>query len=163
MLRAMYRYWVVLHILAVASFLLAHGVSMFALFRLRALDLDRARIVDTITFSGLTSKPMYASLIVLTVAGFVAGYQGKWLDDWWIWISVGVLITTTVLMTLIAKPYFARISAACALRPSGVPRTSDEELGELVRSSKVHLITAIGVGGLAIIIWLMVTKPGQTF
>ena len=58
----MYRYWVVLHILAVASFLLAHGVSMFALYRLRALDLDRARIVDTITFSGLTSKPMYASL-----------------------------------------------------------------------------------------------------
>ncbi len=163
MLLAMYRYWVVLHILAAASFLLAHGVSMFALYRLRALDLDRARIVDTITFSGLTSKPMYASLIVLTVAGFVAGYQGKWLDDWWIWIAVGVLIATTVLMTLIAKPYFERISAACALRPSGVPRTSDEELGELVRSSKVHLITAIGVGGLVIIIWLMVTKPGQTF
>jgi hypothetical protein len=49
------------------------------------------------------------------------------------------------------------------MRPSGVPRTSDEELGELVSSPKVHLITAIGVGGLAIIIWLMVTKPGQTF
>lgn len=159
----MYKYLVVLHILAAAAFLLAHGVSMFALYRLRSVDLDRSRMVDTITFSGTTSKPMYVSLIVLTVAGFVAGYQGKWLDDWWIWIAVGVLIATTVLMTLIAKPYFKRISAACAMRPSGVPRTSDEELGELVRSSKVHLITAIGVGGLAIIIWLMVTKPGQTF
>ena len=159
----MYKYWVVLHILGVAAFLLAHGVSMFALYRLRSVDLDRARIVDAITFSGATSKPMYLSLIVLTVAGFVAGYQGKWLDDWWIWIAVAVLIITTVLMTLIAKPYFKRISAACAIRPSGVPRTSDEELGELVRSPKVHLITAIGVGGLAIIIWLMVTKPGQTF
>ena len=155
----MYKYWVVLHILGVAAFLLAHGVSMFALYRLRSVDLDRARIVDAITFSGATSKPMYLSLIVLTVAGFVAGYQGKWLDDWWLWIAVGVLFTTTVLMTLIAKPYFKRISAACAIRPSGVPRTSDEELGELVRSPKVHLITTIGVGGLAIIIWLMVTKP----
>jgi hypothetical protein len=161
--RSLYPYWVVLHILAAASFLLAHGVSMFALYRLRSLDLDRARIVDTIAFSGLTSKPMYASLIVLTVAGFVAGYQGAWLDDWWIWIAVAVLIATTVLMTLIAKPYFKRISGACALRPSGVPRTSDEELSELVRSSKAHLISGIGVGGLAIIIWLMVTKPGQTF
>lgn len=159
----MYRYWVVLHILGVAAFLLAHGVSMFALYRLRSLDLDRSHIVDTITFSGATSKPMYLSLIVLTVAGFVAGYQGKWLDDWWIWIAVGVLIATTVLMTLIAKPYFKRISAACAMRPSGVPRMSDEELDELVRSPKVHVITTIGVGGLAIIIWLMVTKPGQTF
>lgn len=159
----MYRYWVVLHILGVAAFLLAHGVSMFALYRLRAVDLDRTRIVDMIAFSGATSKPMYLSLLVLTAAGFVAGYQGKWLDDWWIWISVGVLIGTTVLMTLVAKPYFKRISAACAMRPSGVPRTSDEELSELVRSPKVHLISAIGVGGLAIIIWLMVTKPGQTF
>jgi uncharacterized membrane protein len=163
MLRAMYRYWVVLHILGVASFLLAHGVSMFALYRLRTLDLDRDRIVDTITFSGATAKPMYVSLLVLLVAGFAAGYLGKWLDDWWIWISVVVLVLTTVLMTLVAKPYFKRISAACAIRPSGVPRTSDEELGELVRSSKAHVITAIGVGGLAIIIWLMVTKPGQTF
>lgn len=159
----MYRYWVVLHILGVAAFLLAHGVSMFALYRLRSVDLDRTRIVDTIAFSGATSRPMYVSLIVLTVAGFVAGYQGKWLDDWWIWIAVGVLAGTTVLMTTIAKPYFKRISAACAMRPSGVPRTSDEELSELVRSPKVTLITAIGVGGLAIIIWLMVTKPGQTF
>jgi cytochrome bd-type quinol oxidase subunit 2 len=159
----MYRYWVVLHILGVASFLLAHGVSMFAIYRLRALDLDRGRIADTITFSGATAKPMYLSLIVLTVAGFVAGYQGKWLDDWWIWIAVAVLVATTALMTLIAKPYFKRVSAACAMRPSGVPRTSDEELGELVRSGTTHLITAIGAGGLAIIIWLMVTKPGQTF
>ena len=74
-----------------------------------------------------------------------------------------MLVATTVLMTVIAKPYFKRISAACALRPSGVPRTSDEELGELVRSSQGAPDHAIGVGGLAIIIWLMVTKPGQTF
>lgn len=163
MLRAMYTYWVVLHILAVAAFLLAHGVSMFALYRIRALDLDRARIVDTITFSGATTRPMYLSLIVLVVAGFVAGYQGKWLNDWWIWIAVAVLVATTALMTMIAKPYFKRITAACAMRPSGVPRTSDEELGELMRSSKAHVITAIGVVGLAVIIWLMVSKPGQVF
>ena len=159
----MYRYWVVLHILAAASFLLAHGVSMYALYRVRSLDLDRDRIVDTITFSGATARPMYISLLVLVIAGFVAGYQGKWLDDWWIWISVGVLVVTTVLMTAVAKPYFQRITAACAMRPSGVPRTSDEELGELLRSPKAHVISAIGVVGLAVIIWLMVTKPGQTF
>ncbi len=77
MLRAMYRYWVVLHILGVASFLLAHGVSMFALYRLRTLDLDRDRIVDTITFSGATSKPMYASLIVLARGRVRRGLPGQ--------------------------------------------------------------------------------------
>ena len=69
---------------------------------------------------------------------------------------------TTVLMTLIAKPYFQRITAACAIRPSGVPRVSDEELHELIAGpkSKAHLITTIGVAGLAVILYLMVTKPG---
>ncbi len=48
------------------------------------------------------------------------------------------------------------------MRPSGVPRVSDEELQELVAgpASKANLISAIGVVGLAVIVFLMVTKPG---
>ena len=73
-----------------------------------------------------------------------------------------MLVVTTVLMTAIAKPYFKRITAACGIRPSGVPRVSDEELQELVAgpASKANLISAIGVVGLAVIVFLMVTKPG---
>lgn len=162
MLRAMYEYWLLLHILAAVAFAGCHGVSMFALYRIRAMGLDRARITDTIAFSGTTTRPMYISLIVLVVAGFVLGVQGKWLSDWWLWLAVAVLVITTALMTLIAKPYFQRITAACAMRPSGVPRVSDEELQELIAGpkSKAHLITTIGVIGLAVIVYLMVTKPG---
>ena len=35
-------------------------------------------------------------------------------------------------MTAVAKPYFAKVKAACEMRPSGVPRVSDEELGEIL-------------------------------
>jgi hypothetical protein len=158
----MYDYWVLVHVLAVIAFAGCHGVSMFALYRIRSMGLDRARIADMIAFSGTTTRPMYISLAVIVVAGVVLSVQGKWLGDWWLWLAIAVLVVTTVLMTLIAKPYFQRITAACAIRPSGVPRVSDEELQELVAGpkSKAHLITTIGVVGLVLILYLMVAKPG---
>lgn len=158
----MYRYWFMLHILGVVAFMAAHGASMFTMFRVRNLDLDRARIADAISFSGTTTRPMYISLAVLVIAGFVAGVQGNWLDDWWLWIAVVVLLVTTGLMTAIAAPYFRRITEACGVRPSGVPRTSDEELTALLHGPTTTLITVIGTVGLLVILYLMIFKPGQT-
>ena len=73
----MYRYWFMLHIIGVVAFMACHGVSMFTMYRIRALDLDRVRIADAISFSGTTTRPMYISLLVLVIAGFVAGGAGQ--------------------------------------------------------------------------------------
>jgi hypothetical protein len=81
------------------------------------------------------------------------------LDTWWLWIAVVILVLTIGLMNATAKPYFARVKEACQLRPSGVPRVSDEELGEVLGSAQAHLVTAIGVIGLVAILYLMVFKP----
>jgi hypothetical protein len=62
-------------------------------------------------------------------------------------------------MNATTKPYFARVKEACQLRPSGVPRVSDEELGEVLGSAQAHLVTAIGVIGLVAILYLMIFKP----
>jgi hypothetical protein len=62
-------------------------------------------------------------------------------------------------MTAVAKPYFARIKDACQVRPSGVPRVSDEELGQILRGRTAHVIAAIGGIGLLAILYLMVFKP----
>lgn len=160
----MNEYWTLAHILSVVAFLACHGASMFALFRIRSLGTDRTKIADTIAFSGSTSKPMYVALIAVIVAGFLSAATGPWgLNDTWIWAALLVLIITTGLMTAIAKPYFKKVSSACDLRPSGVPRVSDEELMELVRSKASALIMLIGIGGLTLIIWLMVFKPGKRF
>ena len=159
----MYRYWFMLHIIGVVAFMAIHGVSMFTMYRIRNLNLDRARIADTISFSGTTTRPMYVSLVVLVGAGFVAGVQGDWLDDWWIWLAVVVLLLTTGLMTAIAAPYFRRVTEACGVRPSGVPRTSDEELTSLLRGPTTMLITVIGSVGILVILYLMIFKPGQSF
>ncbi len=81
-------------------------------------------------------------------------------SNWWIWVAIGILAVMIALMTAIAKPYFRRVKEACEVRPSGVPRVSDEELGQILRSSRAHVITAIGVIGLVAILYLMVFQPG---
>jgi hypothetical protein len=143
----------------VVSFMTCHGGSVFVLYRIRQTT-DRQKILDLLTFSGETVIPMYISLIVLVVAGVVAGIGGSWFHFWWIWAAIGVLILTTALMTVTARPYFQRVKAACAVRPSGVPRASDEELAELVGGQTANLITAIGTAGLLVILYLMIYKPG---
>ena len=154
-----YNLWVFLHVAGVLAFLAAHGVSIAVMFRLRR-ERDRRKIEELIAFSGTTALPMYASLGVLLVTGVVAGVQGRWFDSWWIWASIGVLLVTITLMTAIAKPYFKQVAEACGMRPTGVPRKSDEELGQLLGGPTFHVINAIGTGGLLVILYLMIFKPG---
>jgi len=156
----MYRWWVLLHIVGVAGFLMSHGVSMFVLFRIRASGLDRDRILDFATLSGQTTGPMYVFLAMLLVGGVAAGIAGKWFSYLWIWGALVVLVITTGAMYGLARPYMAKVKAACEVRPSGVPRVSDEELGQILRGPTTQWISAVGMLGLLIILYLMVFKPG---
>lgn len=155
----MYNWWVFLHLAGVLGFVASHGVSMFVLYRIRS-ETDRAKVLELATLSGQAAVPMYVSLGALLIGGIAAGIQGKWFSYWWIWASIGVLVATVASMFAVATPYFVRIKEACGVRPTGVPRVSDEELAMLLHSRRAHAITAIGVGGLLIILYLMIFKPG---
>lgn len=154
------RYLVPLHVLGVLGLLASHGVSIFAMYRIRRVGLNREKIADLIAFSGSTVIPMYVSLGVLLATGVAVALKFKYLSEPWIVWSIVVLVAVLVSMYALARPYFRRLTAACAMRPSGVPRVSDEELQELVGNSRTHLITLIGSVGLAIIVFLMINKPG---
>jgi hypothetical protein len=66
-------------------------------------------------------------------------------------------------MSAVGRPYYERVKEAVEVRPSGVPRRSDEELEEIL-SSPVALWNAVfGVGVLLAITWLMIFKPFQVF
>ena len=158
----MYYQWILLlHILSVLALLGTHGTSMVVLYRIRA-ERDRRKIVDLISLSGETSIPMYVSIGAIVVTGILLGLKLTVFSNWWIWVAIGILAVMIALMTAIAKPYFRRVKEACEVRPSGVPRVSDEELGQILRSSRAHVITAIGVIGLVAILYLMVFQPGAT-
>ena len=146
-----------LHILSVLALLGTHGVSMTVLYAMRK-ERDRARILSLVQLSGQAIIPMYVSILAIVVFGSWIAFRLHLWGKTWIWLSIAVLVATIVLMGFTARPYFAKVKEACQMRPSGVPRISDEELAEVVGSPKAHLITAIGLIGLLSILYMMVFK-----
>ena len=147
-----------LHILAVLALLGTHGVSMTVLYAIRR-ERDRAKIMTMMALSGQATIPMYVSIGAVAVFGVLLWVKFYGVSTTWLWLALVLLIAMVGLMTATAKPYFARVKEACQLRPSGVPRVSDEELADVLTSAKAHLIAAIGVIGTVAILYLMIFKP----
>jgi hypothetical protein len=147
-----------LHIASVVAFVATHSVSMVVLFRIRK-ERDRTRILELVSLSGETTLPTYVSLGAIFLSGIFAAFRYSAWGRWWLWIAIVTLFVTVALMTAIAKPYFERVKTACAMRPSGVPRVSDEELGDILGGRTPFAIATIGIVGFLLVLYLMIAKP----
>jgi hypothetical protein len=157
-----YNWWKFLHVAGVISFVMFHGVSVVAAIRVRK-ERDRVRIATLLQFSGSSLMGMYVSLGWLIVFGVVAAIQGGYWDDGWFWISVGLLVLAVGEMSAVARPYYQRVKEAVEVRPSGVPRRSDEELEEILTARVAIWNAVFGTAVLFAIAWMMVFKPFQVF
>jgi hypothetical protein len=153
-----YTWWKFLHVAGVIAFVMFHGVSMMVALQLRR-ERDRGRIATMTQLSGSSLKGMYVALLWLIAFGVIAGIQGEWWNDGWFWISVGLLVVAIAEMSAVARPYYERVKEAIEVRPSGVPRRSDEELDEILRSPIGLWNAVFGIAVLAAIAWLMIFKP----
>jgi hypothetical protein len=153
-----YTWWKFLHVAGVIAFVMFHGVSMTVALQLRR-ERDRGRIATITQLSGSSLRGMYVALLWLIVFGVIAGIQADWWNDGWFWISVGLLVVAIAEMSAVARPYYERVKEAIEIRPSGVPRRSDEELDEILRSPIGLWNTVFGIAVLAVIAWLMIFKP----
>ena len=148
-----------LHIASGLGFMAIHGASMVVPYVIRH-ETDRKKIESLMSFSAKTVVPMYISLLAVIGTGLWMGFVVTgWLTQAWYWASLGLLLLITALMFFVARPFGKRILAACEMRPTGVPRHSDAELEEILRSQRTNVITAMGVIGLGLILWMMVFKP----
>jgi uncharacterized membrane protein len=154
----MYPWVVFLHIAGVFGFLLSHGASVAVLFKIRK-ERDRERIRTLLELSGASMVGFYVSIAVLLAAGVIAGFLGNWWGMLWIWLSLGLFLAISALMYPFGTRYFRKISDAVAMRPSGAPMASDEEIESLLRSGRPILLAVIGFGGILVILWLMIFKP----
>jgi len=157
-----YTWWKFLHVAGVIAFVAFHGVSMVAALRVRK-ERDRVRIATMLQLSGSSLMGMYVSLVWLIAFGVVAGIQGDYWNDGWFWIAIGLLVVAVGEMSAIARPYYERVKEAVEVRPSGVPRRSDEELEEILSSPVALWNAAFGAAVLLAITWLMIFKPFQVF
>ena len=159
---AAYSWWKFLHVAGVIAFVSFHGVSMTAALRVRK-ERDRVKIATMLQLSGSSLMGMYVSLLWVVVFGVVAGIQGGFWNDGWFWIAIGLLVLAVGEMSAVARPYYQRVKEAVEVRPSGVPRRSDEELEEILRSPVALWNAVFGAAILLAITWLMIFKPFQVF
>jgi hypothetical protein len=153
--------WVFLHIACVSLFLLFHGVQMWAMFSLEPALPDREKIFDRAEQSRMVSTPMYVSLGLLVLFGVIAGIDGDWFSHgWWLWGAIVVLLVTIGLMSSMAGPFMKKVRAGTTRWADGSYAMPDAELEALLRGPRPRVIALIGIAGLAILLWLMVYKPG---
>lgn len=158
----MYRWWVFVHLAGVFAFLVAHGVSVGVLFRLRS-ERDPARVAGLLELSGSSIRAFYASLAVLVAAGVVAGFLGHWWSQGWIWAAVVVLVLTSLAMYGMARPYYRRVAFVARAIAGGSKAVSGTQFDDMLRSRRPVTVAVIGFVGLAGILYLMLFKPTLGF
>jgi hypothetical protein len=158
--------WIVfVHIAGAFMFVAGHGVSMFVAFQVRR-ERDRGRLAALLDLSGGSLAVAGIGLLVLFVAGIVAGVVLGSFGRWWIWISLVLLVVIAGLMTPVGVGYFNRIRLALGQRTRNVRATdpdpvpaSDAALATLLASRAPEMLLYVGAGGFLVILWLMRFKP----
>jgi hypothetical protein len=158
--------WVVIgHVLFVIVSFMAHGVSAFAMFRVRS-EGDRVRLGAILDLSATSLVTAGITLLVAIVLGIVAAIMGGHFGRLWPWVSIGVLIVAIGAMTPLAATPLGEIRTALGQRarsdkPTDPPRmpASDEDLAAAQARLRPELVAAIGLAALAILVWLMEVKP----
>ena len=153
------------HVLGAIAFVILHGVSGYVMFAVRRTR-DRARITRLLGLSGRSLMPGFIALLVAALSGLAMGWVGGYAGSAWWWTSVVVFIAVTGAMTPLASGWLNAIRHAVGLRtqndkkdaPDPIPAT-DEALALLLDSRRPEVVAIIGVGGLAVLYWLMSWKP----
>ena len=158
--------WIIfVHVLAAFLFAAGHGVSMLVAFRVRR-ETDRARMAALLDLSATSVAIATIALIVLFIAGILAGVV---LNSWsktWIWVSLVLLVGIGFAMTPLGIGHFNRIRIALGQRtrdlkdgqPDPTP-ASDEALAAALASRRPELLLLIGGVGFVAILWLMMFRP----
>lgn len=161
----MYPWIVLLHIAGAFMFAMSHGVAMWMLSELPK-QRDPRRISALLDISGASLNGVYVGLLLLLVGGIWAGIDRGWFRFGWIWAAIVVLVAIVLAMSVIATPFFKRLRLATGQRVMGYPKDApdptplpDAEILVIAARTPVAILSAVGFGGLLVILWLMVLKP----
>lgn len=157
----MYLWLLFLHIAAALAFMLAHGVQVSIMLRQRA-EPDPERNLQL--FEVL---PPVGPLRLLVAAVVVSGVLlvvtlSLWLKAW-IWLSLALIVAIWAVMYRLGGGYYNQLEEA-ATRAIGARGTAEETEADAAfvrarRSMDPIWLAASGLGGVAVITWLMVFKP----
>jgi hypothetical protein len=150
------------HVAAVLAFMMAHGAHVTITWAWRR-ESDPERGLTL--FNGLPEITGTRVLVLAVIAtGLLAGFVGGWWRQWWMWLSLLILLAIWATMYLWGGAFFNLVEAAAERaveeRASGSGSTTAMEAYDVARRAWHPIaMTATGLGGLAAILWLMVFKP----
>ena len=158
--------WLIfIHVLAAITFFLAHGASAAMIFKLRT-ETDFTRIRAMLDLSVSTFRVYMLSFIVMSLTGLTMPFLIHIWDKGWIWLSIVLMLfvagymgafnekTYKELRRLVGLPYMRGNREYPAEAPA-----SPEEVAVLLKKTNPHLITLVGYGIPAVVLWLMIFKP----
>lgn len=160
--------WLVLtHVLSAFAFVLLHGPSVFAMFMLRS-ERELAKVQTLLMLSRRSSEISWAAWTLLGLSGLaLAAAQHSW-ARLWVWGSIVVLVGVTFAMSAIASRPFNEARSAAGLpwfdgkrvHPPGPVVRADLDAALARIRARTPALTIIGVGGLALLVWMMLARPG---
>lgn len=158
----MYPWLVYLHVFAVLCFLLAHGVQAVVMLQLRGAAEPEKVFAMFEAVPDLTLIRVLLGVVVGT--GLLAGALGPWWDRAWFWLAILVLLLITLAMRRWGAGYYTLVenAATAALEERQADPGGSSAMGRFAaaRASQEPIwMTVVGVGGLAVILWLMIFKP----
>jgi plastocyanin/uncharacterized membrane protein len=157
-----HRWWVFLHIAGAFGFLMAHGVSAYAVLQLRR-EREPKRVTHLLEMSASSVGLMWPSIGLLLLGGVVAGFTGSFWGQGWIWAAIVLLVAVTVAMYAVATPWVRRLRTIAAAIAEGSRAVSEDQFRAILRSRRPVTIAAIGFVGLLAILYLMIFKPSLGF
>ena len=156
---------VLIHVLGVLIFVLAHGVSVFVLFKLRS-ERDPTALRSLLDLSRSSLGLALIGFLMWFLGGILAGFSGNWWTSgrYWIWASLLIAIVITGVMTPMGRLYLNRVREALGVDvKTGKANTGFQVDGAAVEtaiaSGQPTLLAAIGLVGLGVLLWLMMAKP----
>ena len=158
----LYPWIVIAHVFFVIVAFFAHGASAFAIFRVRAAT-DRTELRTLLDLSQTSLMSAGVALLVGVLLGIWAAIMGGHFSRAWPWVSIGVLVVVIIAMTPLAAGPMRELRAALGIGNdrSGAPLVpgSDEQIGAAKAKLQPEMTMAIGIIGIALLVWLMEGKP----
>jgi plastocyanin len=93
------------------------------------------------------------------VGGIVAAFLGDLWSYGWIWAAVATLLVIIVAMFVMARPYYRRVRFVARAMAEGSQAVTSEQFDRILSSGRPWAVAAVGFGGLAFILYLMLFKP----
>jgi hypothetical protein len=151
-----------LHIGSVLAFMLVHGVQVTVTWKMRR-EPDPTRMVQL--FDALPSTlPLRWAVLAIFITGLaLVAFLNLWLAPW-IWLSLGTLAGIWLTMYRWGGEYYTLIENTVLPLMAATDEIAVAEnraaFDRARLSWRVPAMTIVGIGGVAVILWLMVFRPG---